>query len=103
VGRERKKFAVNRALIRSQSTFFNDAFIETDPSSLKTELYLPYDSVSIFEIYMGWIYRGRLVFKVFEGDALRLGRLFQIFHVFQIHALANLVEPFDDTIGIVPG
>jgi hypothetical protein len=68
VGRERKKFAVHKALIRSQSTFFNDAFIETDPSSLKTELHLPYDSASIFEIYMGWMYRGHLVFKAFEGD-----------------------------------
>jgi hypothetical protein len=58
VGRKRKKFAVHRALIRSQSTFFNDAFIEADPASLKTELHLPCDSVSIFEIYMGWIYRG---------------------------------------------
>ncbi|KAH8771480.1 hypothetical protein BGZ57DRAFT_984981 [Hyaloscypha finlandica] len=68
VGRERKKFAVHRALICSQSAFFNDAFIEADPASLKTELHLPYDSASIFEIYMGWMYRGHLVFKVFEGD-----------------------------------
>jgi hypothetical protein len=68
VGRERTKFAVHRALIRSQSSFFNDAFIETDPASLKTELHLPSDSVPIFEIYMGWMYRGDLVFKVFEED-----------------------------------
>lgn len=68
VGRERKKFAVHRALTRSQSAFFNDAFTEADPASVETELDLPYNSVSIFEIYVRWMYRGHLVFKVFEGD-----------------------------------
>ena len=36
-----------------------------------------------------------VLFELFEGDALRLGGLLQVFHGLGVHLLAQLIEPLD--------
>ena len=37
----------------------------------------------------------QILFEILEGDALSLRGLFHVFHAFEVHALADLIQLFD--------
>lgn len=59
-GHDSEVFTVHEDMLRRQSAFFNAALDKKWQQTQKLEIELPHDDVDVFEIYLEWLYSGRL-------------------------------------------
>lgn len=61
-----KAFTIHRNLLRTSSDFLTKALDEVENRHLAQTIALPFVDTDIFEIYMKWLYSGRLCIRAIE-------------------------------------